>query len=297
MNEEMFETNDKGAKIAVLIVIIVAILCVLGYFVYDILFNRPSLKLLSFISKIDEWEIFKEESVKLSGDLTIEAKTKDLKFLEDASSNYAIIADDKKDTIMFTFNYKEKDNTIFVLDGYIDDKIAAFKSDKIFDNNVLYADIKDEVKNNQESDFEYIIGIYAKALATSFKAEKPVKEEIKVTINNDTIKLKENKYIVTKENVEKINNNYRKSILNDDKALTILAKYSTKTKEEIKKEVEKEYYLVDPKDLEEDKRRKDDVQESTGDESILEPIKEEKKEEENLSDDNILPSFLKDWLN
>ena len=45
------------------------------------------------------------------------------------------------------------------------------------------------------------------------------------------------------------------------------------------------------------KRRKDDIKEPTGDESILEPIAEEKKEEENLSDDNILPSFLKDWLN
>ena len=45
------------------------------------------------------------------------------------------------------------------------------------------------------------------------------------------------------------------------------------------------------------KRRKDDIKEPTDDGSILEPIAEEKKEEENLSDDNILPSFLKDWLN
>lgn len=45
------------------------------------------------------------------------------------------------------------------------------------------------------------------------------------------------------------------------------------------------------------KRRKDDIKEPTGDESILEPAVEEKKEEQNLTDDNILPSFLKDWLN
>ena len=45
------------------------------------------------------------------------------------------------------------------------------------------------------------------------------------------------------------------------------------------------------------KRRKDDIKEPTGDESILEPAVEEKKEEQNLTDDNILPNFLKDWLN
>ena len=45
------------------------------------------------------------------------------------------------------------------------------------------------------------------------------------------------------------------------------------------------------------RRRKDDIKEPTGEESILEPLQEEKKEEENLSDENILPSFLKDWLN
>ncbi len=45
------------------------------------------------------------------------------------------------------------------------------------------------------------------------------------------------------------------------------------------------------------RRRKDDIKEPVGEESILEPLQEEKKEEENLSDNNILPSFLKDWLN
>ena len=45
------------------------------------------------------------------------------------------------------------------------------------------------------------------------------------------------------------------------------------------------------------RRRKDDIKEPVGEESILEPLQEEKTEEENLSDNNILPSFLKDWLN
>ena len=45
------------------------------------------------------------------------------------------------------------------------------------------------------------------------------------------------------------------------------------------------------------RRHKDDIKEPVGEESILEPLQEEKKEEENLSDNNILPSFLKDWLN
>ena len=45
------------------------------------------------------------------------------------------------------------------------------------------------------------------------------------------------------------------------------------------------------------KRRKDDIKEPTGEESILEPIQEEKKEADNLTDESILPNFLKDWLN
>ena len=45
------------------------------------------------------------------------------------------------------------------------------------------------------------------------------------------------------------------------------------------------------------RRRKDDIKEPAAEESILEPLQDEKKEEENLSDNNILPSFLKDWLN
>ena len=44
------------------------------------------------------------------------------------------------------------------------------------------------------------------------------------------------------------------------------------------------------------KRRKEELQ-PTPEETILEPQTEEKKEEGNLSDDNILPNFLKDWLN
>ncbi len=44
------------------------------------------------------------------------------------------------------------------------------------------------------------------------------------------------------------------------------------------------------------KRRKEDLQPAP-EETILEPQTEEKKEEGNLSDDNILPNFLKDWLN
>lgn len=43
------------------------------------------------------------------------------------------------------------------------------------------------------------------------------------------------------------------------------------------------------------KRRAEEKVE-TSEESILEPAPEEKKEEENLTDDSILPNFLKDWL-
>ena len=44
-------------------------------------------------------------------------------------------------------------------------------------------------------------------------------------------------------------------------------------------------------------KRHQEEEKPLDEESILEPQVEEKKEDKNLSDDNILPNFLKDWLN
>lgn len=248
MNEELFETNDKGAKIAFLVVLGLIVLGVIGYFVYDLVFNRPSMKLINFISKIKEQEVFKDKEVKLSGDLVIKSKIKDFDYLENAKANYGLIIDDKTDTFILDFEYLEKDKKIFDFVSFMDNKKMYVISEQIFGNKPLYVDI-DEEEEEAEADIEYLVRIYLKALASSFKGEKPIKKDIRIDINNDTIKVRENKFSITKENVDRINNNYRKSLLSDDKAISIIAKYSSETKEEIKKEIEKEYGVIDEKDV------------------------------------------------
>lgn len=121
----------------------------------------------------------------------------------------------------------------YIYKGLVDpeqtkDIFSLFNSEELFDN---------ANKLNSE-DINYITDKFSQLLVDSIDESKLSKEDTSITIDGKTIKVTNNKYEIDFETLTNTINTIIDGILNDDKAIEIIAKSSEVTKDELKKALE-----------------------------------------------------------
>lgn len=140
----------------------------------------------------------------------------------------------------FDFNIRGKDNTLYFKLNNIFDKVI--KISEVF--QIDYDEVIDNTKQKMEFsnlDLEYLLKSISKSIVESMDESKLEKEKVEKTIGNESLNLTRVSYKVDNETLKKMSEKITSDLMNDDKALDILAKTSGATKEDVKKGLKEMY--------------------------------------------------------
>lgn len=159
----------------------------------------------------------------------------------------------KNNNVENSYYYYIKNNKIYEKISTYKDNAYIYLGESTDEVNSIFDKLNNEdifnVSNKLKSeDLNYLIENLSRALINSIDTSKLSKEDTSININKETLKVTNNKYVINTDTYVSMVNSIIDEFINDDKALEILAKYNDASKDELKKDLEKEK-ITDSKDL------------------------------------------------
>ena len=236
-----FEDVQKKSKVGIIIAILVVVLLgVGGYFGYKTFFaTTPYENAITNAFKILKNNKI-DSVVKVSTNIKFDSKAEGMDFLKNYSLDYSVTTDVNNGSSLMNFGMLEKGNSILNANMFLKDDKIYVQSKELTDKTYYIDGIlsKDSNSSINTDDLYYLVDVFEKALKESLKDEKPTKSDITLSLDGTSIKAKDNLYTIDKNNYKRVTENSVNVILNDEKAISILAKFTGSEASEIKKELE-----------------------------------------------------------
>lgn len=233
------EVVEKKSKAPIFILVLLILLGVGGYFLYQSTLGKPykyiveglTASLKTAFGNVNKYN-------KASGELEIDPKMKELDFLTNLSFNYDYVSNikDKKEVMNATLLDKNE----IILNGniYLDNDTLYINSKQLF-NNPLYLKSQtfSELYKQSENaeDIEHYIDLAGKVIINGLKEEKNNRSSVILSIDSKSVNATANTYVIDKNNESRVLYNMSQVILNDEKAMKAIADSEKTTVEELKK--------------------------------------------------------------
>jgi len=254
--------KKKKGPVIVILLVIFAILGVLGYFVIypyvvtKFLSDPKNVYDVTIKSTFNALTTTSEEIAHTKAIYELEASLDtNIESLSDFSG-YTYTAnigvDPTNEKLQFGLLIKDSNNQEHSYFRYIKDKkeyvryssyrdliyVGGANLEDMSDIQTSFQDILDYSNNLNSDDLTYLYQKMAELLSESIDETKLTLEEASITINKETLKVTNNKYTINNDTYNKMRKYIIDGIINDEKALEILAKYDGKEKDELKAELE-----------------------------------------------------------
>ena len=233
-NDVLPEEHKKKSALPIVIVLLVVLLGVGGFFAYKMMSGNPIEKAFESVfkeSKARAGKLYKE-----SIDLTFDSDNKQLSFLKNYSINTEV-SYDKDFNILMNGKLNEKGNLLLDMAAYMTKDKIYMKFPKLT-NKTYYMSTESTTGtsiNVESADMEYLVERFELALKNAFKEETVNKESKEVKLNSETVKVTYNYYKIDKTNSKRIATNFANT-LEDEKTISILSKLTSLSASEIKEE-------------------------------------------------------------
>lgn len=239
-NPTGFEDVQKKSKLGIIIAIVVVLLLgVGGYFGYKTFFTSSPYEnaITSVFKLLKDNKV--DSNVKIDTTIKIDSKMEGFEFLNNYSINYSEFADIKNNSSLMKFDLLEKGSSLIDVAMYLKDNKAYIQSKKLTDKTYYSDDfMPSDDTTIKMDDIYYLADVFEKALKEALKEETATKSDATLSINGNSISVKEHLYTIDKSNIKRVTTNMVNVILNDQKALDILAKISGEEVSDIKKDLE-----------------------------------------------------------
>ena len=236
------EEPVKKKNKALPIIIIVGVLVVFGVVAFFVtrMFNntKPYEQAIDQIFKIVKSNYNTSKSYKINANLTLNSKGEDYAFLDNISIDTTTGIDASNNKSFFAVNYSEAGKKLIGLESLIDNNKIYVQLKDIY-SKVLYYDISDmseELAGTpkvETEDIEYLMDTFERMLKASLKDESPKKENVTAKVNNQDVSYTAYKYTINKTSGKRISNNMFNVLLNDEKAISIISKYSNQSQNDV----------------------------------------------------------------
>ena len=238
-NTTGFEDVQKKSKLGIIIaVILVLLLGVGGYFGYKMFFATSPYEnaITSAFKLLKDNKL--DSSIKVDTSIKFDGKTEDVKFLNDYALNYSVFADAKDSSSLIKLDLLEKGASLIDATLYLKDNKAYIQSKKLTDKTYYLDDFMPSDATINMDDIYYLADTFERALKDALKDEKATKSDTTLSINGNSIDVKEHLYTINDSNIKRVKTNIINVVLNDQKALEILAKIGGEELSELKKNLE-----------------------------------------------------------
>ena len=254
-DEDLFipKTKHKGLKI-MLAIILIALLGVGGYFLYQEKFNNPKATVMNIINdaekdagKFLDFSENNDDKYKINGLLKIDAtlpneykelakiiRNIDLQFSGEVDNknsifNFNLNTKYKNDSMIDIKSYYEKDNLYLLLDGLYD-KYLKISLDDIKKSQ---ADINMPEVNIKEKDFKTITSSFTNAFKKALEELEFIKEEATITIDDKGYNVNNNYTVLKDKDVNKFIKNIVTTLSKDNDLKTVLKKFASEDVDKI----------------------------------------------------------------
>ena len=247
--------KSSGTKIIVCIVLIILVISLMAYVAINVFFARPKTYFINTINTlyeksrsltIDGDTRYLNEPVMYSGEMSINSNLADISQFNNYKLKYKIGMDykNKKALLEGVLNDTQKD--VIDISSLIDDKAMYLKSNTLFEeilmnNEATFNDFLQAETEISDEDFDYILKILKDSIINSFADNDFTQEKVKINLDGKDTNVYKMSYIYNQEKIQKIVSNMKSAILNDTKAMSIVAKMSGVSEDELKTILNEEY--------------------------------------------------------
>ena len=252
-DELVNKKKKKSIVIPICSILIILILTLLIFLTIKYLFKAPKDFYEEMINTIFRYsekaiEYSNNESkllttpAQINGEISINSNMEGLTEYNDYNLKYNLGIDYLNKKMLLGGSINNKDINIIDISSLIKDSTLYLKSNTMFEDILsLYDEELNEIfnLNNQENQYSsddiiYILNLFKNGLIESISNDDFLKTKEKININDKDINVSKISYILDSNKENKIANNIREKILNDEKALEILANISNTSIEDIK---------------------------------------------------------------
>lgn len=246
--------KNKKSKLPIILIMLL-ILVIGGYFVYKIFFaNKDNVvkglingmydTFEETISKVDKYN-FKNESILINGDFAIESNINGLKDLNGIKINYTLGTDLKNKKLEFGAGLEENSKSIIDAMMYIleDEAYISLKDYykyliKLENSDMDFESIFESESKIKTEDIKFIVKSYKDALIDSLDMNEFIESKDKLEINDKEIDVTKLEYEVTTKKIDKLSRKIVKKILKNKKFISKLSEIFETDEENIKSSLE-----------------------------------------------------------
>ncbi len=255
-NDESDFKNIKSNKLIIFIIILIILLIISGVILFFVLNKSKDPKSI-FIESIaevkkqfnsftetfdDEVDTVNNDKIILNNDVTFDTNTNDLAMLKDLKLNFLYELDYQNKYFNMATILGDNDKQIADLIIYLSNNALFFESENLFSKVVKIQDanfdelLQDDDENLKENteDIKYLVNNLLDFTADSLVEDNFIQEKETITINNENIDVTSNIYNINQEIANTMKKSIIEKILNDEKFIEILTKYSEMTVEKVK---------------------------------------------------------------
>lgn len=253
VNKEKKPRNSKSLKI-LLVVFILGLLVVGGYFIFANFFNNPFSvykNTLTYgyeyldnkISDISNKSLDYDKSKDiLTSSGTFNINTNLLEELKDYDFKYKIGIDLNKEIIDSNLLINQNNKKVLDFEGFLRDKKVLLNLKDVYDKYLQVSEIA-SLGNVKDFDIDYdvlknILKVIYNTLNNNLDKNKIITEKAKIKVQNNTLSVTSNNYKLTAVEVQKLYQNIINNIINDGNIVDSLAEMFNLRKAEIKSSLE-----------------------------------------------------------